>query len=453
MAETYNAKNMPDRVVKIELISYFSRYPETVATSEEMASRLDRDAAQVERQLQDLVELRILNRICDGNRTLYSYITPMSVSLRARRRFNHALENMHAGVGGPGSAERRQVERELEEEEDEPGEAGSGAAMRMRVMIDVLKREGWRECLELLMDTIYSLLGVPCAAYHLGDKCSELYWDCQRGTNGVCAGMTKVRNIQNMVIEGELIREKGFLETARHLKYLYPLNGEEDVLVCICRKGNTGEKLKLIRSMLADMMPVVAEKYRLDIVEEMTAERALQESIFASTVGHSDVRDGVIEALASVAKSVEAERVSLLVEDGNGSLRTLSTYGLRKQAEKKASAFPVGEGVAGWCAASGDSVVLSEPRVDPRYISNESDDIENMLCCPLVPPGGEAIGAICAVNKRGGDNGAGGRFDKRDMRLVEGIARTLTRAFLTKDNGTRALSRSMLDQALGAQTA
>ena len=33
---------VPDRVVRIELISYFSLCPETVATSEEMAERLGR---------------------------------------------------------------------------------------------------------------------------------------------------------------------------------------------------------------------------------------------------------------------------------------------------------------------------------------------------------------------------------------------------------------------------
>ncbi len=264
----------------------------------------------------------------------------MSVSLQAKRDLNHALENIFSGVHGPGGADGRRAERGWEGEDDEVIEPGSGAAMRMRLMIDTLKREGWRECLELLMDTVYSSLETPCAAYHLGDRCSELYWDCQRGTNGVRAGMTRIKNVQNMVIEGELIHEKGFLETARHLKYLYPLGEDDFILICICRKGSMRMDLKFIKSLLIDIMPVVAEKYRLDLAEEMTAEKALQNSIFASTVSNNDMSEGLMEALASVAKSIEADRVSLLVEDGNGSLRTLSTYGLRKQVEMKRNSFP-----------------------------------------------------------------------------------------------------------------
>jgi|GEM_PF-1376320 len=452
MAEDQNGVNMPNRVVKIELISYFNRYPETVATCEEMASRLDREIAQVECQMEELVELRILDRTCDGSRILYSYISPMSVSLRTKRGLNHAHEDTFSGVHSPGGTDGRRAERGLDGEEDEVIAPGSGVAMRMRLMIDTLKREGWRECLELLMDTVYISLETPCAAYHLGDGCSELYWDCQRGTNGVRAGMTRIKNVQNMVIEGELIHEKGFLETAHLLKYLYPLSEDEDVLICICRKGSMRMDLKFIRCLLVDIMPVVAEKHRLDLEEEMTAARVLQESIFESTVSYDDMHEGLQKALASVAKSVEADRVSLLIEDGSGTLRTLTTYGSRLQANVRKNSFPLGEGVAGWCAKNGDSAILSEPRIDPRYIRNDCDDIDSMLCCPLIPPKGEAIGAICAVNKHGDGDGVGGSFDKRDVRLVESIARTLTRAFVTKDNGTRMLSRNLIDQALAVNS-
>ncbi len=444
MAVENNGKNIPDRVVRIELISHFNLYPETVASSDEMARRLSRESVQVEKQMEDLVELHILRRTYVGDRTLYSYLAPMSMSQMAKRSLNKASENMFSGISGPGRV-KRDAGTEREGEDIEPE---SGTALRMRLMIAALKRESWKECLELLMNTIYRSLETPCAAYHLGERCSEMRWDYQRGTNGVRAGMTKVKNVQNMVIEGELIREKGFLETAYHLKYLYPLSDYDDVLVCISRKGSMKMDLRLIKSLLVDIMPVVSEKFRLDFAEEMNAERALQDSIYWSTLHLADMREGLVGALASVAKSVDADRVSLLLEDGSGTLRTLSTYGLHEREGASKHSFPIGEGVAGWCAKKGDSAIITEPRIDPRYIRNEYDDIDSMLCCPLIPPEGAAIGAICAVNKHVDGSGDGTCFDRRDVRLVEGIARTLTTAFLAKDNGTRTLPRRMIDQAL-----
>jgi GAF domain-containing protein len=197
-------------------------------------------------------------------------------------------------------------------------------------------------------------------------------------------------------------------------------------------------------------MPVVVEKRRLHVAEEITAEKVLQNSIYWNALHIGDMRKDLLGTLACVAKSVEADRVSLLVEDGNGSLRTLSTYGMSEQDGANGRPFPIGEGIAGWCAEKGEVANLAEPRVDPRFIRNDYNDIDSMLCCPLIPPDGEVIGAICAVNKQAEGSRRGARFDDKDVRLVEGIARTLANAFTATDNGTRMLSRKTINDVLAA---
>ena len=77
--------NIPDRVIRMELISYFSLYPGTVTTTGEMAVRLSRDAEKVERQMEALAELSILKKTSDGKRTVFSYLPPISVKFGGGR--------------------------------------------------------------------------------------------------------------------------------------------------------------------------------------------------------------------------------------------------------------------------------------------------------------------------------------------------------------------------------
>ncbi len=443
--------NVPDRVVRIELISYYSLYPETAATSRAMSERLNRDHYQVERQMKDLVELNILEKIGEGEDAVYTYISPMCLNLGSRKSRITAEESRvesiaSATVNGSAGREARGSGGKSEEDSGEEGEA----SIRMKLMIDTLEREDWRDVLEVLVDTIYREHGTPCAAYHLCEGCSEMLWECQRGAGGVRVGMTQVENIQNMVVEGELIREKGFLETAHHLKSLYPLSEDEDILICARNRGSLRRRQHLLKSLIVDTLPVVAEKHRLRVAEEVVVEKMLQDSIYWSALHVTDMRRDMVGPLASVAKSIDADRVSLLLGDGKGSLRNLITYGLQGHRQRDCRPFRMGEGVAGWCAKNGDSANLLDPKADSRFIRNESDDIDSLLCCPLMPLDGQALGAICAVNKQGAHNVRRPHFNNRDVRLVEGVAKTLVNAFLARNNGAKVLVQNMLAEALAA---
>jgi len=449
MADKDNrTKSIPDRVIRIELISYFSTYPETVATSEETALLLQRDPEQVEGQMEDLVQLHILAKSRGEERTLYSYLAPLSCCLMPKKNSTQNLRRRFSEPRAGVDVHQAETNEGSNEEEEKEGET----AVRMQLMISALKRKGWRECLELLLDVLYRSEGAPCAAYLLVDRCSEMLWDFQRGANGTKIGMTKVAEVQNMVIEGDLIRKKGLLDTVQHIKYLYPLGEDEDVLICVYRNGSYQVSTDFLTSLCVDILPVVAEKRRLELMEEMSAEKILQDSIYWDTLQGVDVGKGLAKALASIAKSVDAERVSLLVEDGSGSLRTLSIYGLPQQPDIAGHEFSKGEGIVGWCVERGEGANLTDARADPRFISSEYNDIDSLLCCPLLPPDGGAIGAICAVNKQQPESNHMNRFDDKDVRLIEGIAKTLVNAFSARENRTRLLPRKMINAALAAQS-
>jgi hypothetical protein len=430
---------IPDRVVRMELISLFTQYPGLVGTPGELSLRIRRDPEQVRRQVEGLVALRILDRIGEDEPVRYRYLAPISLNPTRNRRKTHyqahrasgLSEEQDAKYGGGGKAKAA-----LEEERE--------TELRLKLMITTLKKESWKDCLELLMDTIHYIEGVPCAAYLLGERCSELLWDHQSGANGVKAGMTKIAGVQNMVVEGELIKDKGLLDTPLYIKYLYPLNEHEDVLICVCRKGSYHIDIAFLRSLFVDILPVVAEKRHLDMVAEKTAEKLLQENIYWNTVHNPDIRKGLTGALASVAKSVEAGRVSLLMKDDNGCLRTFSTYGTLKHLDAPGRVFRSGQGVAGWCVENGDTANLANPRVDPRFIGNDYNDIDSLLCCPLIPCEGESLGAICAVNKSGFSSNGKAHFDERDTYLFESIARTLAHALTARDNRTKRLPRKVI---------
>lgn len=441
----YNAR-MPDRVIRMELISIYTQYPDLVGSAEELAQRLGRDTEQVLRQMEDLVLLRILDRMGEGENVRYCYLEPLSINpaiSRSRAHYNnHRASGLPTGhdIEGEGGGKYGGETPKTDEE----------AGLRLQLMISTLKKQGWKECLQLLIDTIYHIEGTSCAAYLLGDRCSDLLWDYQCGTNGTKAGMTKIAGVQNMVVEGELIQEKGLLDTSHHIKYLYPLNEYEDVLICICRNGSYHVDIALLKSLFVDIMPVVADKRQQDLIAEKAAEKMLKDSIYWNTVNNPDIKMGLAGALASAAKSVEAGRASLLFNDGEGSLRTFSTYGALKHHDALGRVFPIGEGVAGWCVERHDIANLANPRVDPRFIGNDYDDIDSILCCPLVPCDGRILGAICAVNKNYSSACGKARFDERDVRLLESIAHALTQALIARDNHTKVLPRKFIQSLMTA---
>jgi GAF domain-containing protein len=81
---------------------------------------------------------------------------------------------------------------------------------------------------------------------------------------------------------------------------------------------------------------------------------------------------------------------------------------------------PLGAGIAGHVAATGETVNLQEAYDDPRF-NREVDRrtgyrTRSLLCMPIRDRDGEIAGAVQALNKRGGT------FDDEDEDLLSALA-------------------------------
>ncbi|OFW55988.1 MAG: hypothetical protein A2V52_02740 [Actinobacteria bacterium RBG_19FT_COMBO_54_7] len=92
--------NVPDRVVRMELISFFIKYPETVGSCETLSEKLGRDSEQVKRQMDELAELDILQKELIEDQEEYSYIPAISAKLSRKRPVVSAEQKVTNGPQG-----------------------------------------------------------------------------------------------------------------------------------------------------------------------------------------------------------------------------------------------------------------------------------------------------------------------------------------------------------------
>ncbi len=103
---------VPDRVVRLELISFFSSRPEREATASRAAAVIERDPERVERQLEALVGLHILARSGEGEHALYSYLEPLSTPHAAGRFGGRMVRDASSGTTGTGGGGAEAAGRE-----------------------------------------------------------------------------------------------------------------------------------------------------------------------------------------------------------------------------------------------------------------------------------------------------------------------------------------------------
>ncbi len=141
------------------------------------------------------------------------------------------------------------------------------------------------------------------------------------------------------------------------------------------------------------------------------------------------------------AKLLNADRVSLfLIDAETNEVYTRLAMGL----EGKEIRLPLGRGVAGSVAFTGQAINIADAALDPRPARNFFGYItNNILAVPLKINGVKIIGVVQALNK------ADGPFDERDERILEvlcslaGVA--LERA--TSIQEKQALDEKMIYQA------
>jgi DNA-binding response OmpR family regulator len=119
----------------------------------------------------------------------------------------------------------------------------------------------------------------------------------------------------------------------------------------------------------------------------------------------------VIDLVASV---LEVEIVSLmLVKEPEGMLRIAHAKGLDPEIQKQA-ACPMGEGIAGWVAQTGEPLLIRDLAQDPTFGKRERNPryCTNSLMCVPLKVNGKTVGVMNANNKITGE-----AFDEYDLAL------------------------------------
>lgn len=156
-----------------------------------------------------------------------------------------------------------------------------------------------------------------------------------------------------------------------------------------------------------------AEAGRLADELQQVLSWAAATGIVSSPVTHSRLLEMIVETAAHV---ISAEAASLFLIDHEAQELVFEIAMGQKADEVKKFRVPLGHGIAGLVAVSGQPMAISEARDDPRQAADIAQAIgytpDSILCVPLFY-NDEVIGVLELLDKRGALY-----FDAADMELL-----------------------------------
>ena len=131
-------------------------------------------------------------------------------------------------------------------------------------------------------------------------------------------------------------------------------------------------------------------------------------------------RDAYLRGLVDLcSQAVDAERCTVYIVD-HEKKELWARVAQRTSTEIR---LPLGQGLAGQAALTGETINVPDAYADSRFDRNV--DLRtgfrtlNMLCVPVWGSVGRTVGVLQALNKRDGT------FERRDQMLLEQIAETV----------------------------
>jgi len=131
-------------------------------------------------------------------------------------------------------------------------------------------------------------------------------------------------------------------------------------------------------------------------------------------------RDAYLRGLVDLcSQAVDAERCTVYIVD-HEKKELWARVAQRTSTEIR---LPLGQGLAGQSALTGETINVPDAYADARFDRNV--DLRtgfrtlNMLCVPVWGAAGSTVGVLQALNKRDGT------FERRDQMLLEQIAETV----------------------------
>ncbi len=178
-----------------------------------------------------------------------------------------------------------------------------------------------------------------------------------------------------------------------------------------------------VAELLASQAVVALNNARLYDQARRRADDMSSLNRIARTVGSTLDRDEVLrQVIQELNRSFHVEAGSILLVDPERSdlfFVTTLEGGMERFLDVR---IPIGVGIVGYVAQTGEPTVVNDPANDPRFYSKVSSDVgftnRNIICVPLISRD-RVIGVIELLNKQGGD------FDQDDLDRLQGIAATV----------------------------
>jgi len=180
-------------------------------------------------------------------------------------------------------------------------------------------------------------------------------------------------------------------------------------------------------------------------------QKMLREMVTLHEITHalesSDNLDSLLEYIMQKSQNVmtaEAASLMLVLEETN-ELEFKITLG-PKAKEVKPFKLPIGKGISGWVAQTGEAVLIpdaySDPRFDPSFDKRSGFRTNSMLCVPMIHQS-KIVGVMTLINKLDGKP-----FNENDQNLFTIFA---SQAALSIENARllfAAIEKERLDKEL-----
>jgi sigma-B regulation protein RsbU (phosphoserine phosphatase) len=180
-------------------------------------------------------------------------------------------------------------------------------------------------------------------------------------------------------------------------------------------------------------------------------QKMLREMVTLHEITHalesSDNLDSLLEYIMQKSQNVmsaEAASLMLVLEESN-ELEFKVTLGPKAQ-EVKPFKLPIGKGISGWVAQTGEAVLIadaySDPRFDPSFDKRSGFRTNSMLCVPMIHQS-KIVGVMTLINKLDGKP-----FNENDQNLFTIFA---SQAALSIENARllfAAIEKERLDKEL-----
>jgi sigma-B regulation protein RsbU (phosphoserine phosphatase) len=155
-----------------------------------------------------------------------------------------------------------------------------------------------------------------------------------------------------------------------------------------------------------------------NLPHELRLQRLEALVVASETLNRASGLDDILQAILTLIKTqLDCERATAFLNDQRtGKLHARQMSG----SQHVEIVLEKGVGVAGYVAATGESVLIndvnSDSRFDPSTDRRTGFTTSNMLCVPLRKPEGTLMGSLQAINKREGE------FSSADLSYLESFA-------------------------------